>query len=82
MALSPNYDALKGQKLETILAQKAAPKVPEGQRYGNFCNVMLNPHFLKKCKGGTEKNFSNIAQKVALVWKAQKHIVQMQLTSI
>ena len=60
------------QRLETILAQKAAPKVPEWQRYGNFCKVTLNPHFLKKRKGGTKKNFSKIAQKVALVWKAQK----------
>ena len=30
-------------------------------------------HFLKKCKGGTKENFSKIAQKVPLVWKAQKH---------
>ena len=29
--------------------------------------------FLKKCKGGTKTNLSKIAQKVALVWKAQKH---------
>ena len=67
MALSPNQYALKVQKLETILAQKAAPKVPEWQRYGNFCKVTLNPHFLKKCKGGTKGNFSKIAPKRALV---------------
>ena len=61
------------QKLKKILAQKAAPKLPEWPSYGNFCNVTQNPHFLKKCKGGTKENFSKIAQKVALVWKAQKH---------
>ena len=61
------------QRLEKILAQKAAPKVPEWQRYGNFCKVALDPHFVKKCKGGTKKNFSKIAQKLALVSMAQKH---------
>ena len=61
------------QRLDTILVQKAAPKVPEWPGYGNFCKVTQNPHFLKKCKGGTKENFSKIAQKVALVWKAQKH---------
>ena len=35
--------------------------------------VTKNPHFLKKFKGGTKRNFSKIAQKVAVVWKAQKH---------
>ena len=61
------------QSLDKILAHKAAPKVPEWRSYGNFCKVTQNPHFLKKCKGGTKGNFSKIAQKVALVWKAQKH---------
>ena len=49
-----------------ILAQKAAPKQPEWQSYGNFRKVTQNPHFLKKCKGGTKRNFSKIAQKVSL----------------
>ena len=61
------------QKLEKILAQKAAAKVLEWPSYGNFGKVTQNPHFLKKYKGGTKGNFSKIAQKVALVWKAQKH---------
>ena len=66
-ALSSNYYALILQRLEKILAEKAAHKVPEWPSYGNFCNVTQNPHFLKKCKGGTKANFSKIAQKVALV---------------
>ena len=59
--------------MEKILAQKAAPKVPEWPRYGNFRKVTQNPHFLKKCKGGTKGYFSKIAQKDALAEKAQKH---------
>ena len=105
------------QRLEKILAQTAATKVPEWPSYGNFrkvtqnlhfqkkckgeikrsffknrpessprfngptalwrkCNfgkVTQNLHFQKKCKGETKRNFSKIAQKVALVGKAQKH---------
>ena len=45
------------QRLEKIVAQKKAPKVPEKPTYGNFWNVSQNPRFLKKCKGGTKENF-------------------------
>ena len=61
------------QRLNKSLAQKAAPKRPEWPSYGNFRNVTQDPHFLKKCKGGTKGIFSKITQKVALVWKAKKH---------
>ena len=54
------------------MAQKAAQRVPELPSYGSFRMATKNPHFLKKFKGGTKENFSKIAQKVALVWKAQK----------
>ena len=37
-----------------------------------FARFTQNPHFLKKCKGETKGNFSKIAQKVAIVWKAHK----------
>ena len=73
MSLFFIYYKLKLQRLEKILAQTAAPKVPEWLSYGNLCKVFKNPHFLKKCKGGTEWNFSKIAYNIALVWKAQKH---------
>ena len=56
-----------------ILAQTAAPKMPEWPSYNNFCNVTQNLHFLKKCKRGTKGNFSKIAQKDALAEKAKKH---------
>ena len=61
------------QKLKKISARKAGPKVPEWPSYGNLGKVNQNPHFLKKCKGGTKENLSKIAQKLSLVWKAQKH---------
>ena len=67
MALSSNYYALKGQRLEMILAKTAASKVPEQSSYGNFGKVTQIPHCLKKYKGGTKGNFSKIVQKVALV---------------
>ena len=73
VALSSNLYAIKVQRLEMILAETAAPKVPEWPSYNIFCKVTQNPHFLKKCKRGNKGNFSKIAQKVALVWKAQKH---------
>ena len=73
MALSSDQYALKVQRLAKILAQKAALKVPEWPSYGHFRKVTQNQHFLKKCKGGTKRYFSKIAQKDALAKKAQKH---------
>ena len=73
MALSSNLYAAIVQRLEKILAQTAAPKVPEWPSYCNFRKVTQNPNFLKKCKAGTKGNVSKLSQKVALVWKAQKH---------
>ena len=72
-SLSCNLYPLILQGLEKILAHKAPLRVPEWQSYGNFRTVTKNPHFLKKFKGGNKENFSKIAQKVALVSKAQKH---------
>ena len=66
MALSFNWYALRLQILNKILAQKAAPKVHEWPSYGNFGKLTKNPHFLKKCKGGTKGKFLKIAQKVNL----------------
>ena len=67
MVLSSKYYAFKLQRLDNIVAQKAAPKVPEWPSYGNFCKITQNPHFLKNCSGGTTGKFSNVTQKVALV---------------
>ena len=73
MSLSYKLYLLIMQKLKKILAQTAAPKLPEWPRYGDFRKVTQDPYFLKKCKGGTKENFSKIAKKRALDWKAQKH---------
>ena len=61
------------QRLKKILAQKAAPKLPEWPGYGNFRKVTQDPRFLKKGKEGTKGNFSKLAQKEAIVWKTQTH---------
>ena len=58
-----------------MLAQTAAPKVPEWPSDANFRKLTQKPHFLKKCKRGTKGNFSKIAQTDALSEKAQKHTV-------
>ena len=45
------------QRLNKILAQKAAPKLPEWPSYGNFGKVTQNAHFLKKEQSGDEGKF-------------------------
>ena len=72
MAFYSNYYELLVQRLDKILAQKTAPKLPEWPSYDNLSKVTQNLHFLKKCKGGTKGYFSKIAQKDALAEKAQK----------
>ena len=56
-----------------LLGKKAAPKGPELPSYGNFRKVTQNPHFLRKCKAGTKRNFSKIAKQVVLALKTQQH---------
>ena len=63
MALSFNFEAFKVQTLENILAQTAAPNVLEWPSYGNFLEVIQNPHFLKKCKGGSKGSFTKSSKK-------------------
>ena len=64
---------LKAKDWSRFWGKKAALKVPEWPSYGNLRKVTQNPHFLKKWKRGTKGNLSKIAQKVALLGKAQKH---------
>ena len=63
MALSSNFEAFKAQTLENILAQTAAPNVLEWPSYGNFLEVIQNPHFLKKSKGGSKGSFTKSSKK-------------------
>ena len=46
MSLSSNLYPLILQRLEKILAHKAALRVPEWPSYGNFCKVTQNPPLL------------------------------------
>ena len=64
---------LKCKDWKRFWRKKRLQRVLEWPSYCNFCNVTQNPHFLKNCKGGIKGNFSKIAQKIAFVWKAQKH---------
>ena len=66
MAFYTTEYALLVQRLEKILAQKTAPKVPEWPSYGNLRKVTQNPHFLNNWKELTKGNFLKITQKVAL----------------
>ena len=76
MALSSNQYALKVQKRKMILALTTAPKVPEWPSYGNFRKVTQNPHFLKKCEGGTKGNFSKNRAKSSPRLKGPKALWQ------
>ena len=54
MALSSNKYAFIAPRLEKIMAQNTAPKVPEWQSYGEFCKVTLNPDFSEKVERGDQ----------------------------
>ena len=58
------------QRLEKILAQKAAPKSARMAKLLQFLQGQPKPAFPEKVQRGTKETFSNIAQKVAIVWEA------------
>ena len=60
MALSSNQYALKVQRLDKILAHKAAPKVPEWPSYGNFRQVTKTRIFWKRAKRGPREIFQTL----------------------
>ena len=74
MALSSYKYALIAPRLEKILAQNAAPKVPEWQSYGKFCKVTLNPHFSEKEERGDQGKFFKNRQKSSPGLKGPKAI--------
>ena len=81
VALSSNQYTLNVQRMEMILAQTTAPKVPEWPSYANFRKLTQKPHFLKKCKRGTKGNFSKIAQKKPSFERAKSTLAEMVLSS-
>ena len=64
--------ALIVQRLERILAQKAAPKGSEWPTYENFGKVTQNPHFLKKEQRGDQGKFFKNRPKSSLRLKGPK----------
>ena len=72
MALSFYKYALIASRLETILAQNAAPKVPEWQSYGKFRTVTLNQHFSEKEERGDQGKFFKNRQKSSPCLKGPK----------
>ena len=81
MALSSNLYAFKVQTLENILAQTAAPKVPEWPSYVNFRKVTEKPHFLKKCKLGPREIFQKSPKKMPSLERPKSTLGQVALSS-
>ena len=57
MALSSNKYAFIAPRLEKIMAQTTAPKVPERQSCGKFRKVTVNPDFSEKVERGDQGKF-------------------------
>ena len=72
MTLSSYKYALIAPRLEKILAQNVAPKVPEWQSYGKFRKVTLNPHFSEKVEGGDQLKFFKNPSKSSHCLKGRK----------
>ena len=72
MSVSSYKYALIAPRLETTLAQNAAPKVPEWQSYGKFRTVTLNQHFSEKEERGDQGKFFKNRQKSSPCLKGPK----------
>ena len=72
MALSSYKYALIAPRLEKVLAQNAAPKVPEWQSYGKFRKVTLNPDFSEKVERGDQGKFFKNRPKSSPCLKGRK----------
>ena len=73
MALFSNSYALKGQRLEKILAQTAALKVPEWPSYCNSRKVTKKPAFSEKVQRGDQGKFFKNRPKRCPRFKGPKH---------
>ena len=63
------------------MAQKAAPKVPEWQRYRNFGKVTEKPAFSKKReKGGLREIFQKSPKKMPSLKRPNSTLAQMALS--
>ena len=80
MAFSSYKYPVISPRLEKILAQNAAPKVPEWQSYGKFRKVTLNPHFSKKEERGDQgKFFKNRQKRSPCFVRPKSTLAQVQL---
>ena len=66
MALSSNLYALNVKRMEMILAQTTAPKVPGWPSDGNFLQGHEKPAFSEKVQRGDQRNFSKNRPKGSL----------------
>ena len=57
----PIYMHLECKDWRSFWRKHRLETVPEWPSHWDCRNVTQNPHFLKKCKGGTRENFSKIA---------------------
>ena len=64
---------LKCKDWRKFWRKKQLQKCPNGQGMAIFARSFKTRIFWKSAQGGSKGNFSKIAQKVALVWKARKH---------
>ena len=55
---------LKCKEWKIFTRKQRLQKCPNGQVMANLRKVTQKPYFLKKCKAGTKRNFSKIAQEV------------------
>ena len=55
---------LKCKEWKRFTRKQRFQKCPNGQVMANLRKVTQKPYFLKKCKAGTKRNFSKIAQEV------------------
>ena len=72
---------LKCKDRTRFWCKKAAPKLPEWPSYGNFCKVIQNSHFLKKCKGGPREIFQKSPKRLPSFERPKTIVAQIALSS-
>ena len=81
MAISSHSCPIKVRGLKKILAQKAAPKVPERPNYGNFGKLTQSRIFWKSAKGGPSQIFKKSHKKLTSIKRPKSSLAKMALSS-
>ena len=71
---------LKCKDWKRFWRKKRLQRVPEWPSYGNFREVIQNPHFLKKCKGGPREIFQKSAKKMPTFERPKSTLAQITLS--